>query len=810
MALALSYGTQSARVGARSAQDAAPQAAAPPDDRALVTKYCAPCHSARVHAGSLVLDDLDPAHAADAADIWEKVAHKLRAGAMPPAGRPRPDRSDALAFVGRLESSLDAAALARPARGPAAVRRLSRAEYGNAVHDLLAADVDVRTLLPPDDQNHGFENIADALSMSPTLLERYLSAARRVAQLAVGDPETRPVMQSFAVPNSLVQDDWMGEDLPFGSRGGYAVRYWFPLDGEYLVRVRLRREVYGYIRGLGRPHTLDIRLDGARVRTFTVGRRWDKGVAPPASYAGNTIATPEWEDYTQHADEGLEVRFTARAGVHAVSVSFDSDGMIPEGVLGPQVDMTAFSYSSDEMQDGNPAVASLVIGGPFTPAGAGETPSRRRIFICHPETERADDQARCAEKIVSTLARRAFRRSVTGDDVQSLLSFYESGRQDGGFEAGIRAVLERVLADPEFLFRVERPSRTPSQAQHSDDLALASRLSFFLWSSIPDDELMDVAARGALKDRAVLQRQVRRMLADPRSSRFVENSLAQWLQVRSIRNVVPDTATFPEFDENLRESMLEETKLFLASQLREDRGVIDLVEANYTFVNERLARHYGVPNVYGQEFRRVTFNDGSRGGLLGQGSILTVTSYANRTSPVLRGKWLLENVLGTPPPPPPANVPSLKDDRQDGQVKSVRERLEQHRKNPVCATCHSVIDPLGFALENFDGIGRWRTRNEGSTPYIAGLPIDTSGQMADGTKLDGPTGLRRMLLDRKEQFVETVVEKVLTSALGREVVPSDMPAVRKIMRGAAPSDYHWSSVVLNIVESVPFQLGSAQ
>ena len=664
-------GIHSTHLAAQSTQAGLGQNTPAAPGRALLDRYCLGCHNARVRAGSLVLDNLDPAQAGEAADVWEKVVRKLRRGAMPPAGRPRPDRAEAMAFVARLESALDNASAVRDLRGPAAVRRLTRAEYGNAIRDVLALEVDVRSLLPPDDQDHGFDNMADALSVSPTLLERYLAAARRVSQLAVGDVRTRPVLQSYPVPGRLIQDEWMGEDLPFGSRGGFAVRHWFPLDGEYLIRIRLRRQVYGYIRGLGRPHTIDVRLDGHPVRAFTIGRHWEPGAAPPMSYSGNTIASPEWEEYTQHADDGFEVRFAARAGMHTVGVSFSRDAAVAEGVLQPRVDMSGFAYSSDEMQDGYPALASIIVGGPYAPAGTGDTPSRKRIFICRPQADRAHEHTRCAKGILSALARRAFRRPIADDDLQELFQFFETGRREGGFESGIRAALERILADPEFLFRIERASAQVDHAsQHSGDLALASRLSFFLWSSIPDDELLDLAARGQLNDPVVLERQVRRLLADSRSKRFVDNFLAQWLQVRSIRNVVPDIATFPEFDENLREAMLQETELFLESQVREDRAIAELVGADYSFVNERLAEHYGIPNVYGPEFRRVTFKNGSRGGLLGQGSILTVTSYANRTSPVMRGKWLLDNILGTPPPPPPPNVPSLTDDRQEGRARS--------------------------------------------------------------------------------------------------------------------------------------------
>jgi hypothetical protein len=572
------------------------------------------------------------------------------------------------------------------------------------------------------------------------------------------------------------------------------------LDAEYVVKIRLRRQLYDYIVGLGRPHQLEVRLDGKLVKTFSVGGE-AKGKPAPASFVGQIPGDPEWEQYMHSADAGLEVRFPVQAGPRVVAVSFKKDNAEPEGV--PQ-SSGGRAVAINEWYDGNPAVDSVAIGGPYNIVGPGDTPSRRKIFECVPKDSSADQP--CARKILSTLARRAYRRPVTEEDLQTLLEFYNAGRRRGGFEAGIQSALERILASPDFIFRLETAptNLAPGSVYRLGDVELASRLSFFLWSSLPDDQLLDLAAHGTLRDPAVLQQQVARMLADPRSKELAENFASRWLNVFKLRGATPDPDIFLDFDENLREAFQQETALFVESQLRADRGVADLLSANYTFVNERLARHYEIPNVYGERFRRVDFsptdpNSARRGGLLGQGSILTVTSYGNRTSPVLRGKWLLEMILGTPPPPPPPDVPPLKEKAENDHPMSVRERLEQHRQNPACAVCHVRMDPLGFALENFDAIGKWRNAEDG-------VPVDSSAVLPDGTKFEGVAGLRTLLLSHREQFVGTVTQKLLTYALGREVEYYDMPAVRKITRDAAPSDYRWSSIILGIVSSVPFQM----
>ena len=779
--------------------------------RALLDQYCVTCHNERIRTADLTLDQdtMDLSRVGEDAAVWEHVVRRLRADAMPPAGQPRPDAATSRAFVSWLETELDRAAMATPDPGRPAIHRLNRAEYANAIQDLFDLEVDVHALLPADDEQHGFDNIAEVLSVSPTLIERYLTAAQRISQRVVGDLNLRPVAHTYPVHGGLPQDGAVSIDLPFGSRGGIAIEHDFPVDGEYIIRISLRAQEYGYVRGLGQAHQLDVRLDGARLDTFTVGREWEPGQLPPMGYAGkfeqvyDSHSFPEWEAYALNADKGLEVRVSVTGGRHLVGISFDRRSALPEGILSLPPDRSSYSHGQDEMQDGNPAISGVQIIGPYNPSGASELPTRRQLFVCRP-TGGTTGEERCATTILSALARRAYRRPVTEADVETLLAFYADGRAEDSFDAGIQAAVERILVDPEFLFRIETDPAAvpPGTAYRISDLELASRMSFFLWSSIPDEELLDIAARGQLRDPAVLDHQIRRMLADARSTALIENFAGQWLQLRKLRNAAPDTATYTAFDESLRDAMWQETQLFLEHELREDRPLVNMLRAKYTFANERLARHYGIPNVYGVHFRRVTFPDETRGGLLGHASILTITSYANRTSPVIRGTWLLENILGTSPPPP--DVPSLPRARADGAPRSVRERLEQHRANAVCASCHNTIDPLGFALEEFDAIGRWRTTNGGGTPFDTGIPIDASGTLVDGTEVHGLAGLRKVILSRGDQFVETVTEKLLTYALGRTLEHYDMPVVRRISRQSAPDDLTWSSLISDIVQSTPF------
>jgi hypothetical protein len=774
------------------AQSASSAPNAPSQYRAILNQYCVTCHNERLRTAELLLDQMDVERIGTGAPVWEKVVRKLRGRAMPPPGMPRPDDATYDSFATYLETELDRAAAANPNPGRPPAHRLNRAEYTSAIRDLLNLEIDGEALLPADDPGYGFDNNGSVLSVSPMLLERYLSAARKITSLAIGDLSIQPTFETYRIPRLMMQEDRMSDDLPFGTRGGIAVRHQFPLDGEYVIRIRLQRDKDERIVGLAEPHQLLVLLDGQPLEEITVGGVYSRKLGN-VMYE-HTAEEAQQLEYERTADAGLEVRFPAKAGERLVGVTFQKSTVEPEGMFAPIMPDLSYLGKGDD-----PILANISIGGPYDATGVGETPSRSKIFVCHPAS--SAEEAPCAREILSALARRAYRRPVTEGDVRALFTLYEAGRDEGDFEDGITMAVQKILVSPEFLFRIERdPSDTaPETAYRLSDLELASRLSFFLWSSIPDDELLDVAARGGLSDQGVLEQQVRRMLADSRSRSLVENFAGQWLFLRNMNLVQPDVETFTDFDENLREGFQEETELFLHSMLQEDRSVIDLLTADYTFVNERLARHYQIPNTYGSHFRRIQVTDEARRGLLGQGSILTVTSYANRTSPTIRGKWLLENILGTPPPPPPPNIPSLKPRDDQGKVLSVREQLEVHRANAVCASCHARMDPLGFALENFDAVGKWRTKDAGST-------IDASGALPDGTKFEGPSELREILLRRPEEFVTTVTERLLTYGLGRGVEYYDQPAIRKIVREAAPSDYRWSALVVGIVKSTPYQM----
>jgi hypothetical protein len=713
--------------------------------------------------------------------------------------RPRPPASDTKAMTTWLQTTLDAAAAANPQPGRVGAHRLNRTEYTNAIRDLLSVQVDASTLLLPDEADEGFDNVAASLALSPAHLERYLTAARQISRMAVGDrsPDVTAGSHVYRVPRLLAQDGRAGEDLPFGSRGGLAVRHHFARDGDYSFKVRLRRQVYDYIIGMRTPHQLDVRLDGVLIKRFTVGGG-ATGTPGPLTWNGEIVGDTEYELYMHDADAGLQVQTRIAAGVHQVSASFVDSPWEREGVTQPiQVD---FGRGSDEYYDGYAAVDTVTIRGPYDPGGPGETPSRKAVFSCR--TSGPAEEEPCARKIFETLARRAYRRPATRAEIDTLLSFYRSGANQG-FEAGVRAGLERMLVSFNFLFRIEQPASTKRGVSRRDayplsDFDLASRLSFFLWSSIPDDQLLTLAARGRLSDPAVLDNQVKRMLADPKSRALVDNFAAQWLMLRKATSHQPDLIFNPEFDENLRRAFISEAQLFVDSQLRADRGILELVTADYSFLNERLARHYGVPGVYGERFRRVTFSDGVRGGVLGLGGLLMVASYPDRTAPVSRGLWVLDNLLGMPPPPPPGDVPDLQEQGEDGRKRSMREQMETHRRNPACAACHVRMDPLGFALEQFDPIGRWRTAS-------ATIPIDPLAEFPDGTKIDGVRGVRRLVADRHELFVETFTAKMMTYALGRLVDYRDQPAIRKIARDAAVQDHRWSAIVGGIVRSVPFR-----
>ena len=796
-----SFPALAARVAAFQTQSSVSEGSTGEAVRPVLNRYCVGCHNERLRTAGLALDTMDPARVGEHPDAWERVVRKLRTGAMPPAGRRRPDAATYETVASALENALDRAAAAAPNPGRTTVHRLNRREYENAVRDLLALDIDASALLPADNADLGFDNMADILSVSPALLDRYIFAARRISRLAVGDPDIEPTTATYVVPAMRFQDLRMSEDLPFGSRGGIAIRHNFPLDGDYEVSIRLQRQLYDYVRGLQNRQQLEVRLDGERVALFDVGGA--PGTPPPRTFAGAVLGDRTWEEYALHADEDLSVRLSARAGPRVLGVSFVQGRSERDGVLQPRATGKVLAIAerwSSPSEAPEAAVEEVSIAGPFDASGSGETPSRERLFVCRPAA--AGQEEPCAREILSAIARRAFRRPVTETDLATLLGFFAAGRRTGGFETGIQRALESILVDPEFLFRVERdPVDTRPGTIHSvSDLEFASRLSFFLWSSIPDDELLNVAARGDLRDPDVLRGQVQRMLADSRAQSLVDGFVLQWLALRTLSSVVPTPELFPEWDDNLREAFRRETELFVASQIREDRSVLDLVRADYTFANERLAEHYGIPNVYGSRFRRVTFPDGVRGGLLGHGSILTVTSYPTRTSPVLRGHWLLSHMLGAPPPPPPPDVPALPDRGEGGRPASVRERLEQHRENPVCANCHAPMDPLGFALEHFDAIGKWRETGEG------GDPVDASGVFPDRQRIrgagrtqgDAAEPSRAVRLDRHREAHH------LRPGPGLEYY--DMPAVREIIREAASDDYTGSSLVLGIVESTPFQM----
>ena len=762
---------------------------APSPARELVNGYCVSCHNEKLKTAGLALNRIDTDHVSNSAETWEKVIVKLRSRAMPPPGIRRPDNATYDRVAGWLELEIDRAAAARlnPGRSPS-LHRLNRAEYANAIRDLLSVEIDAQALLPPDEQAFGFENNAEALSIAPALLERYVSAAAAIARRAVGDPAIPPAFVRYGALKGnandqtyLRQTERLGEDFPLGSKGGVSARHFFAVDGEYVFKIRLERAWDSVIRGLNVPTQFEIRLDGKRVGQFTLGGE----KSPPKTFQFD-------------GDEGLEVRVPVTAGSHQVMATMlKTDDVEPEGV-GPDR-LPLFSRASD-----NPtspiAVASLLIGGPYNGKVANNSPSREVLFVCHPAE--SADEIPCASKILSKLAMRAYRRSASSDDLETLLGFYRRARATGTFDDGIRAALERVLVSPDYLFRIEAdpPNAAPGSVYRISDCQLASRLSFFLWSSIPDEELLDLANGGKLHEPVTLEQQVKRMFADPRArTSLVANFFEDWLETRNVWLLNPDGTKFPWFDDNLRSAFVTETELFLDTQLKQNHGVLDLLTSNETFLNEQLARHYGIAGIYGSHFRRVNLSDENRFGLLGKASVLAITSYTTRTSPTIRGKWLLENILAAPMPAPPPNVPPLESSNKEGQPLSVREMLEMHRANAVCASCHARMDPLGLSLENFDAIGEWRTMDRGHA-------IDASGVLLDGTKVDGPKQLRQALLAQKQQFVRTVTAKLLTYALGRGLEYYDAPAVRAIDRAAEADDYRWSSIILGVVNSVPFQM----
>ena len=743
--------------------------------RAVVGKFCVECHGADAAKGGLNLEKILPEDVSRHSDAWEKVVRKLNARHMPPIGKPRPDEESYSAIVSTLETTLDRAAAAKPKPGRTdTVRRLNRTEYQNAIRDLLALDIDAAALLPADEASHGFDNVTVG-TLSPTLLDRYITAAQKIARLAVGGAQRAPGGDTIRIKPDITQEERV-EGLPLGTRGGALIRHTFPQDGEYEFQLRLTRDRNEEVEGLKEPHEFLLLIDREQMRNAIV--------RPPGAKGHDLV------------DAHLKFRLPVKAGPHDLGVTFlKNPASLRETARQPY---TA-QFNMHRHPRSSPAVYQVSITGPFGAHGPGDTPSRSRIFIVQPKSP--GEEETCAKQILSTLMRRAYRRPVSDADLARPMEFFRDGRKEANFDAGIEAALSAVLVSREFLFRVEQePKGLAGKSPYRiTDLELASRLSFFLWSSVPDDELLDVAARGQLNQPDVLAKQTRRMLADPRSLSLVSNFASQWLHLRNLDSITPDGRLFPDFDDNLRQAMRRETELLFEEVLRDDRSVLDLLRTDHTFLNERLAKHYGIPNIYGPRFRRVALGpETPRGGLLRHASVLTVTSYATRTSPVIRGNWILGTLLGTAPPPPPPNVPALEDNAVSASL-PVRERLAQHRANAACASCHDLMDPVGFALENFDALGRWRTLEEGK-------PVDASGGFPDGAKFTGVAGLEQALLNRPELFASTLTEKLLTFALGRGVESFDAPAVRQVVRDAKADNHRFSAIVLGIVKSTPFTM----
>ena len=753
-------------------------------DRALLDKYCVTCHNQKMKTAGLSLETADFVRPSNTADVWEKVIRKVRAEMMPPVGAARPDKSSLDNLASYLETSIDKVASLNPNPGRTVLHRLNRAEYGNAIRDLFAISaLDVTSLLPADTEAYGFDNVADVLGTSPALMERYLSAAWKVASMAVSDPRITPTIETFRVRYDLSQHDHI-EGLPIGTRGGMLIKYDFPVDGEYVIRPKLWKTTVNQLGGLELAHDLEITFDGARVKLARVGGPEDER---------NSYEFPS--STADEIEKRFETTLSVKAGPHAVGVAFLKKSSAPS------VDLLQ-PYLRDRIDPispaGIPELDRVTIEGPFNPKAGSESPSRRRIFVCHPAAN--SDPLPCAKTILSTVARRAYRRPLTDAETSRLVGFFQTGqKKNGNFDEGIESALAFMLVSPQFLFRFEYdpPNVAPGTTYRVSDLELASRLSFFLWSSIPDDQLLTLAIQGRLKNPAVLEQQVKRMLADERARALGANFAGQWLYLRNMQSVKPDDDAFPDFDDNLRQALKRETEMLFESIVLEDRTALDLLTANYTFVNERLAKHYGIPGIYGDQMRRITVKDDYRRGLLGQGSILTITSMANRTSPVNRGKYVLTNILGTPPPPPPPNVPTLNEAPEKSL--SMRERMAQHRSNTVCANCHKLMDPIGLALENFDGIGRWRDMDGEAA-------IDPADTLYNGIKVNGPASLREVILSHPDQFVRTMTEMLMTYGLGRGLEYYDMPTVRSVVKDAARSNYRFSSLVLGVVKSAPFQM----
>jgi mono/diheme cytochrome c family protein len=764
--------------------------AAASQSQALVKKYCVSCHSEKLKTAGLSLESLDTSKVTANADVWEKVIRKVHTGSMPPQGMPRPDQPAMDGFTSYLETTLDRAAMVKPNPGRATLHRLNRTEYTNAIKEVLGLDIDGAALLPNDDESYGFDNIADVLKTSPALIERYMSASWNISRLAVGNQNIVADTTIYRVRPDLSQDDHI-EGLPLGTRGGIKFTHNFQLDGEYIFRVRMWRATTDIFRGLKYRNEVEYAIDGKRVGLVRIGGREDEKESEENSGLS-----------ASNLDQRLTLRIPVKAGPHEVVITFlkktaAQEDDILQPFLRSNVDPVGYQ--------GQLSIDRVSVNGPLNPTGISETPSRKKIFICRPGLSNNGpglDEVSCAKKILGTLARKSYRRPITEKDTEQLLTFFQKGKNEGKtFDAGIEAGIQLILASPEFLFRFEPdpPNVALDVPYKVNDLELASRLSFFLWSTIPDEQLINLATQGKLKDPAVLEQQVKRMVADPKGRALTENFAGQWLFLRNLKSMNPDFETFPDFDDNLRQAMRRETELFFASILTQDSSIMDLMNGDYTFVNERLAKHYGMKGIYGEDFRRVPVTDENRRGILGQASILAVTSVPTRTSPVQRGKWILSNLLGTPPPAPPPNVPALKTSAESGKPSSLRERMEAHRANPYCAACHKVMDPLGFSLENFDAVGQWRDMDEGAK-------IDPSGTLFEGTKVAKPADLRKALTARPEVFAGVFTEKLMTYALGRGVEYSDMPTIRAILRDAKQSNYKFSSILMGVIKSAPFQM----
>ena len=776
--------TAPTKLSAQESNAASPGLSPVTNKRQFLDRYCATCHNERLKTGGMSLAQADPAKIGGQPDMWEKVVRKLRTGVMPPPSAPQPPDADRTAMVTWLETSLDATSAAKPNPGrPDTLRRLNRTEYQNAIRDLLALDIDATSLLPADESGHGFDNV-NLGDLSPTLLSRYIAAAQKISRLTVGSAQTSVQGETINVPPDLTQEDQL-PGMPMGTRGGLSTRYTFPADGEYDIQVVLARNLENAVTGLRepRPHQLLVLLDREPVKTFTVEK------------------TANGDD-TQ-ADKDLKGRFKVSAGPHQIIVTFIKEGSsLVDTIRQPAISR----YNDRRYPRTAPAVSQVSIVGPYAPQGPGDTPSRRRLFVCRPTRREQTEEEKCAATILTTVMRRAYRRPVTKADVDEPMAFYRKGRREGDFDTGIGMALTAVLTNPDFLIRVESDPKkvAPGGVYRVSDLELASRLSFFLWSSIPDDELLDAAVRGKLSQPAEFEKQVRRMLADRRSFNLATNFAGQWLRIRNIDSLAPSTTLFRDFDDNLRQAFRQETEMFFDSVLREDRSVLTFIRSDYTFLNERLARHYGIPNVYGSRMRRIRLTpDSNRGGLLRQGTVLSVTSYATRTSPVLRGVLVLRNILGAPPPSPPPNVPALDESTVSANL-SMRERMAAHRANAVCASCHRSIDPVGFAFENFNAVGQWREVD------TDGQPVDAAGAMPGAGEFRGIDGLENALLERPELFVTTLTENLMTFAVGRGIEYYDAPAIRKIVRDAEKDGFRFSSLILGIVQSAPFQMRRAE